>query len=79
MTESPGGVKIAGVRAGGPAALAGMQAGDVITRIGEYLIANLYDMTNALRAHKPGDTVVVVFKRGETEQQVTAVLVRRGS
>jgi C-terminal processing protease CtpA/Prc len=79
MTESPGGVKIAGVRAGGPAALVGMQAGDVITKIGEHVIANLYDMTNALRAHKPGDTVVVVFKRGEAEQKVSAALVRRGS
>jgi S1-C subfamily serine protease len=56
-----------------------MQAGDVITKIGEHVIANLYDMTNALRAHKPGDTVVVVFKRGEAEQKVSAVLVRRGS
>jgi len=78
MTESPGGVKIAGVRAGGPAAIAGLQAGDVITQIGDMTIANLYDMTNALRAHQPGDTVVVVFKRADGEHKVTAVLVRRG-
>ena len=78
MSESPGGVKIAGVRAGGPAAVIGMQKDDVITKIGEHAIANLYDMTNALRAHKPGDTVVVVFKRGEAEHKVTAVLGRRG-
>jgi acetylornithine deacetylase/succinyl-diaminopimelate desuccinylase-like protein len=78
MTESPGGVKIAGVRAGGPAAVAGLQKDDVITRIGEHVIANLYDMTNALRAHKPGDTVVVTYKRGEAEHSVTAVLTRRG-
>ena len=78
MSESPGGVKIAGVRAGGPAAVIGMQKDDVITKIGEHAIANLYDMTNALRAHKPGDTVVVVFKRGDVEHSVTAVLGRRG-
>jgi peptidase M28-like protein/PDZ domain-containing protein len=78
MSESPGGVKIAGVRAEGPAAVVGMQKDDVITKIGEHVIANLYDMTNALRAHKPGDTVVVVFKRGEVEHKVTAVLGRRG-
>ena len=78
MSESPGGVKIAGVRAGGPAAVIGMQKDDVITKIGEHAIANLYDMTNALRAHKPGDTVTVVFKRGDVEHSVTAVLGRRG-
>jgi hypothetical protein len=78
MSESPGGVKIAGVRAGGPAAVVGMQKDDVITKIGAHSIVNLYDMTNALRAHKPGDTVVVVFKRGEVEHTVTAVLGRRG-
>lgn len=78
MTESPGGVKIAGVRAGGPAAISGLQKDDVITQIGEHKIANLYDMTNALRAHQPGDTVVVVYKRGDVEHKVTAVLGRRG-
>ncbi len=78
MAESPGGVKIAGVRAEGPAAVVGMQKDDIITKIGEHTIANLYDMTNALRAHKPGDTVVVVFKRGDVEHKVTAVLGRRG-
>lgn len=78
MSESPGGVKIAGVRTGGPAAIVGMQKDDIITKIGEHAIANLYDMTNALRAHQPGDTVVVVFKRGEAEHRVTAVLGRRG-
>ena len=78
MSESPGGVKIAGVRAGGPAANVGMQKDDIITKIGEHVIANLYDMTNALRAHQPGDTVVVVFKRGDAKHHVTAVLGRRG-
>ena len=78
MAESPGGVKIAGVRAGGPAAVVGMQKDDIITQIGEHTIGNLYDMTNALRAHKPGDTVVVVYKRGDVEHKVTAVLGRRG-
>jgi hypothetical protein len=78
MAESPGGVKIAGVRAGGPAALVGMQKDDIITKIGEHPIASLYDMTNALREHKPGDTVVVIFKRADVEHKVSAVLGRRG-
>jgi hypothetical protein len=79
MAESPGGVRITGVRAGGPAALAGLQGGDVITAIGTHAIANLYDMTNALAAHQPGDTVAVVVRRGAETLRLTAVLGRRGS
>ena len=79
MSESPGGVRITGVRTGGPAALAGLQGGDIIIKIGEKVVANLYDMTDALNAHQPGDTVQVVLKRGEQQLTVTAVLGRRGS
>ena len=79
MTGSPGGVRITGVRAGSPAEQAGLTAGDVITAIGAKVVANLYDMTDALRSHQAGDTVVIVVTRGGAEQRVTAVLGRRGS
>ena len=46
--------------------------------IGEATIANLYDMSNVLKALQPGDTVLVVFKRADGEHRVTAVLGRRG-
>jgi hypothetical protein len=79
MSESPGGVRLTGVRAGGPGDLAGIRAGDIIVGIGTHTVANLYDMTNALNAHQPGDTVVVTIRRGTEEKQLTAVLGRRGS
>jgi len=79
MTGSPGGVRITGVRAGSPAAQAGLKAGDVITAIGATVVANLYDMTDALRSHQAGDTVVIVVQRDGTEQRVTAVLGKRAS
>jgi hypothetical protein len=81
MTGSGGaeGVRITGVRAGSPAEQAGLAAGDVITVIGTKGITNLYDMTDALRSHQPGDTVVIVVKRGGAEQRMTAVLGRRAS
>ncbi len=79
MSESPGGVRITGVRAGSPAERAGLQAGDVITAIGAKTVANLYDMTDALRSHQAGDTVTIVAKRGETNVRVTAVLGKRGA
>ena len=73
------GVRITGVRAGSPAELAGLQAGDVITAIGEKHIANLYDMSDALRSHQAGDTVVIVSRRDGAERRATAVLGKRGS
>lgn len=79
MTGSPGGVRITGVRAGSPAEQAGLQAGDVITAIGSKQVANLFDMTEALRSHLPGDTVVIVSKRDGAERRATAVLGKRSS
>jgi hypothetical protein len=73
------GVRITGVRAGSPAEQAGLMAGDVITAIGDKHIANLYDMTDALRAHQPGDTVVIVSRRDGVERRATTVLGKRGT
>jgi len=73
------GVRLSGVRAGSPAEQASLQAGDVITAIGDKRIANLYDMTDALRSHQPGDTVVIVSRRDGSERKATVVLGRRGS
>jgi len=73
------GVRITGVRAGSPAEQAGLIAGDVITAIGAKHVANLYDMTDALRAHQPGDTVVIVSRRDGVERRATTVLGKRGT
>jgi hypothetical protein len=71
------GVRITGVRAGSPAEQAGLMAGDVITAIGDKHIGNLYDMTDALRSHQAGDTVVVVSRRDGAERRAAAVLGKR--
>jgi len=73
------GVRITGVRAGSPAEQAGLKGGDVITAIGDKRIANLYDMTDALRGRRPGDTVVVVMRRDGAEHRATAILGKRGT
>lgn len=79
MTESPGGVRINGVHKGSPADSAGLHAGDIITGIGARVVANLYDMTAALREHQAGDTVNVTVLRGTDSLTLQAVLGRRGS
>jgi len=58
-----GGVKFGDVRDGSPAAKAGFKAGDVLIDFGGMKIDNLYDFTYALRAHKPGDKVMVTVLR----------------
>ena len=61
-----GGVKFADVREGSPAAKAGFKGGDVLIEFDAKKIDNLYDFTYALRAHKPGDKVIVtVLRNGE--------------
>ena len=78
MSESPGGVRLTGVRAGSPAELAGLQRGDVLVQIGDKEIANLYDMTDALRSHHPGDVVKLVYLRDGERVETTATLGTRG-
>jgi len=56
---------------------AGLKGGDIITAIGAKTVANLYDMTDALRSHQAGDTVVIVLRRADAEVHVTAVLGKR--
>lgn len=78
MSGSPGGVRLNGVRAGSPAEVAGLQAGDILIQIGEHEFADLYGMTDALRAHKPGDTVKLVVMRDGERREFTATLGKRG-
>ncbi|HEV2425840.1 MAG TPA: M28 family peptidase [Terriglobia bacterium] len=62
-----GGVKFGDVRDGSPAAKGGFKAGDVLIDFGGMKIDNLYDFTYALRAHKPGDKVMVTVLRGRAK------------
>jgi len=78
MTDSPGGVRLLGVRAGSPAEQAGLRGDDIITRIGNMNVPDLQAMTDALRSHQPGDTVDIVVRRGDATTTVRATLGQRG-
>ncbi|WP_437724443.1 M20/M25/M40 family metallo-hydrolase [Sorangium sp. So ce861] len=60
------GVKLTGVRPDAPATRAGMQAGDVIVRIGAHAITNIHDFMFALGELEPGREVVIEVDRGGT-------------
>jgi aminopeptidase YwaD len=78
MTGSPGGVRLVGVRAGSPAEKAGLRGDDIITRIGSTETPDLQAMTEALRIHRPGETVEIVVRRGAAVTTLRATLGSRG-
>ena len=78
MSVGGPGVRLSGVRAGSPADRAGLREGDVLLRIGTFEVEDLQAMTDALRAHRPGDTAMVRFRRGERVDSVAVVFGRRG-
>ncbi|MFQ5510861.1 MAG: M28 family peptidase [Candidatus Krumholzibacteriia bacterium] len=67
------GVKLSGVRDGGPADVAGLRGGDIIVEFGGQKIANIYDYTYALDAVKIGQPVVVVVLRGSARVTLTVI------
>jgi hypothetical protein len=71
------GVRFSDVREGSPAAKAGFKAGDVMVEFDGKEIANLYDFTYALRAHKPGDTVMVIVLRDGIPVEKPVLLTKR--
>jgi hypothetical protein len=71
------GMAISGARGGGPAAKAGLQAGDVIIRMGATDIKSIYDYMYALQAVKAGEPLTVVIQRGEEELEFEVTPERR--
>ncbi|MCB0367800.1 MAG: M20/M25/M40 family metallo-hydrolase, partial [Bdellovibrionales bacterium] len=61
--DSGKGMPINGVKKGGPAEKAGIQAGDVVVEMGGHKIENIYDYTNALDHLKIGEKTKVTVKR----------------
>jgi membrane-associated protease RseP (regulator of RpoE activity) len=69
-----GGATVTNVRAGSPAADAGLKAGDVITKIGDTTIQSSTDLIRAVRSNKPGDSVTVTYTRDGNSTDVKVEL-----
>lgn len=73
------GVFVSNVEAGGPAAAAGIQAGDIILALDGQSIDEQHSWEELLFMHKPGDKLHVTLQRGEQQMQVVVTLSTRPS
>ena len=58
------GMRIDGVTDGKPAAIAGIQKGDIVIKLGTYKVDNVQDYMKALGHFNKGDKTTVTIKRG---------------
>src|SRR5262249_34763117 len=72
------GVVVAGVQEGGPAAAAGRQTGDVITKIHQTEVSSLTDLQNVLGGQAPGAKVDVTWTTSAGRTQSASVTLGEG-
>jgi serine protease Do len=63
VSQLSGGVLVAAVDPGGPAAAAGIKSGDLIVTVDKTAVANTDDLATVLAGLKPGTTIPVVVMR----------------
>ena len=68
------GAVLSAVTPGGPAADAGLRAGDLVVRVGERTVTDADSLIVAVRSADPGDSVQVTYRRGGQERTATVVL-----
>lgn len=71
------GLKLSGVRAGGPAEKAGIRGGDILVGFDNRVIRNIYDLMDELGSHRPGDLVMIKVLRDGATMEMPATLEQR--
>jgi hypothetical protein len=61
------GMKITGTTEGRPGAKAGLLAGDIIIKIGDIDVKDIYDYMESLNKFNPGDKTSIIVKRNDTD------------
>ena len=72
--SAQGGAGIAAVTPGGGAAKAGIEVGDVVTKVGDREIDSADALIAAVRSHQPGDKVTLTYTRGGDSRTATVTL-----
>jgi S1-C subfamily serine protease len=68
------GAEIVSVEPGSSAADAGLQAGDVVTAVGDRPVTSSTELTAAVRSHAPGDKVALTVRRGDQTRTADVTL-----
>jgi putative serine protease PepD len=71
------GAQIRSLVAGGPAEQAGLQAGDVITKLADRKVTNVDSLIAAVRSHAIGDQVTVAYTRNGENRTATVRLAKQ--
>ena len=79
IASAANGVRLTQVRAGTPAAQAGLQSGDVVTAVGGRQVRAADELGTAIDAKKPGDQVTITYTRNGASHTVTVTLAERPS
>ncbi len=75
-TGTPGlGATVQAVTSGGPAAQAGLEAGDVLTEVGDRAVTDADSLIVAVRSYDPGDAVTLTYVRDGETRTAEATLV----
>lgn len=71
------GVKVTDVTKGSAAEKAGLNEGDIITKVGDKKITDTDDLVDALNSYKPKEEVTISYKRGGKSAAVKTILGQR--
>lgn len=72
--EGKDGLKLSGVREGGPADQGGLKEGDLIIRFNGRPVGTIYDYMDCLKQGAPGQKVEIVVKRNDKELKLKVTL-----
>ena len=73
LSPNATGATVYGVLSGGPAADAGLSAGDTVTAVDGAAVATADELHAAIAAHAPGDRVSVSWTTSNGRQEATVV------
>ncbi|MFC6285893.1 S1C family serine protease [Nocardioides sp. GCM10027113] len=68
------GARIEEVGSGSTAEAAGLEAGDIVTRVDDQPVTGADSLVATIRSYRPGDEVTLTFVRGGEERETTLVL-----
>jgi putative serine protease PepD len=68
------GARLKAVDAGGPAAVAGLKAGDVVTKLNGHVLEDGTDLIALVRKYAPGSVVSVEYRRGSRTATASVTL-----